>query len=115
MKEKVILLIPLTFNDGSAVAPPILQAIMSELFAAYGGYTIAGEVRGAYRMHGGRKQIDTCLEVWVAIERDRKSIRALKDHVARFGELLGQETMYFERTGAIVEFIAGQRTPRRRS
>lgn len=58
---------------------------------SYGGYTIAGEVEGAYRMQGGSKQVDTCLEVWVAVETSDMS--TLRGQVARFGAALGQETM----------------------
>ncbi len=56
MKEKVILLIPLTFNDGRRVPPETMEELLHELYSAYGGYTAAGEVRGAYRMASGAKQ-----------------------------------------------------------
>ncbi len=67
------------------------------------GYHIAGTGKGAYRMHGGEKQIDYSLEIWLAIdEKDEPELRTL---VAKFGARLGQEAMYLERTGGTVEFI----------
>jgi hypothetical protein len=105
MREKVILLLPLTYNDGSAVAKDVLERILEELFINFHGYTVAGEVEGAYRMSSGSKQVDTCLEVWVASENDQGSLDQLRRMVASFASLLGQETMYFERTGSAVEFI----------
>jgi hypothetical protein len=105
MREKVILLLPLTYNDGSSVAKDTLDRILDELFLNFGGYTVAGEVEGAYRMKSGSKQVDTCLEVWVAVENDPESLDGLRRRVASFASLLGQESMYFERTGSNVEFI----------
>ncbi len=104
MKEKVVLLLPLTFNDGSEVPRPVLERIFEELFAAFNGYTIAGEVEGAYRMQSGAKQIDTCLEVWVLVEA-AKELDSLRKKAAQFCKTLGQECLYFERTGALVELI----------
>src|SRR3712207_2232685 len=106
MREKVILLLPLTFNDGSAVPRETFDLIYDGLYLLCDGYTIAGEVQGAYRMQNGAKQADACVEVWVAIERGR--LEELRRLVAQFGSLLGQETMYFERTGAVVEFVAAE-------
>jgi len=104
MREKVILLLPLTFNDGSVVPQETFDAIYDQLFILCDGYTVAGEVRGAYRMQTGAKQVDSSLEVWVAVDPDR--LDELTRLVAGFGTLLGQETMYFERTGSSVEFVA---------
>lgn len=105
LREKVILLLPLSYNDGTTVPKNVVEQILHELFIAFGGYTIAGEVEGAYAMQSGAKQIDTCLDVWVAAESDESSVDRLRSMVAGFGALLGQETMYFERTGSKVESI----------
>jgi len=106
MREKVILLLPLTYNDGSAVAKEAMEQILQELFVEFGGYTVAGEVEGAYAMRSGAKQVDTCLEVWITVESDDDSLNRLRRMVAWFAAVLRQETMYFERTGSKVEFIA---------
>lgn len=105
MRQKVILLLPLTYNDGSAVATDVLHGMLEELFMSFGGYTVAGEVEGAYKMASGSKQVDTCLEVWIALESDQASQDHLRRIVSSFASRLGQETMYFERTGSTVEFI----------
>ena len=109
MQEKVILLLPLTFNDGSVVPQETFDAIFDELFVLCDGYTVAGEVRGAYRMQTGAKQVDSSVEVWVAVGADQ--LDELRRLVAGFGTMLGQETMYFERTGASVEFVAPETPP----
>lgn len=104
MREKVILLIPLTYNDGSAVAQATFDEIYDALFALCDGYTVAGEVRGAYRMQTGAKQVDALVEVWVAVEPNL--LDELRRLVAGLGSKLGQEAMYLERTGGTVELIA---------
>lgn len=113
MKEKVVLLIPLTYNDGSSVPDDVLQGIYDDLFVLCGGHTTLGPVKGAYRMADGRKQVDEHVQVWVVVERS--AIPRLRKLVRKFAMLLGQETMYFERSGAEVEFIGSKSTPRRRS
>jgi hypothetical protein len=102
-REKYVLLFPLTFNDGSKVPKKVLEAFKDELFVLAGGYTIAGTVTGAYRMKSGGKQVDKLLEVWVAPED--KDVPALRQVVGVYAGKLGQESMYFERTGSTVEFV----------
>ena len=64
MMRKVPLLLLRTFNDGSAVPKELLKAIREAIFVAFAGWTVAGEVEGAYRMQEtGHKQIDRLLEV----------------------------------------------------
>jgi len=103
MRQKVILLLPLTFNDGSSVPQATLDAIFDELFIEYGGYTIAGTVRGTYRMQSGAKQVDVCQEVWVGVAEGE--LHGLRERVGKYAARLGQEVMYFEVTDATVEFI----------
>jgi hypothetical protein len=106
MRKKVVLLLPLTFNDGSTVPEATLGTIYDELFVQYGGYTIAGTVKGAYRMKSGEKQVDDSHEVWVAV--DEGELEGLRKRVSQFCSLLGQEMMYFEVTEGTVEFIGPQ-------
>jgi len=103
-KAKYVLLLPLTYNDHSPIPKTVRDHIFDELFILAGGYHIAGVGRGAYRMKNGSKQVDRSLEVWVAIEEE--DIPLLKQLVAKIGEMLKQESIYLERTGASVEFIA---------
>jgi hypothetical protein len=103
MAKKAILLIPLTYNDGSRVPQEILEGIYEALFVLSGGHTSTGTVRGAYRMKDGTKQTDTLEQVWVAYEEPDKP--ALRELVGRFCSLLGQETMYVEFTDSVIELI----------
>jgi ethanolamine ammonia-lyase large subunit len=73
------------------------------LFVRYGGYTLAGVVKGTYRMRSGDKEVDESQEVWVAV--DEAALDELRQLVGSFCRALGQEVMYFEVTDASVEFI----------
>jgi hypothetical protein len=102
-KVKYVLLLPLTYNDKSKVPKDVKKRIFDGLFRLAGGHHIAGKGKGAYRMKSGQKQVDWSLEVWVAVEEQDED--ALKDMVAGFAELLGQESIYLERVNSTVEFI----------
>jgi hypothetical protein len=103
MAKKAILLIPLTYNDGSRVPQEVLDGIYEALFVLSGGHTSAGTVHGAYRMKDGTKQTDVLEEVWVVYEDADKP--ALRELVARFCSMLGQEVMYLEFTDSVIELI----------
>jgi hypothetical protein len=103
MAKKAILLIPLTYNDGSQVSQEVLDSIFEAIFVLSGGYTAAGTVRGAYRMRDGSKQTDVLEQVWIAYEEGDQP--ALRELVGRFCSLLGQEMMYLEFADSLIEFI----------
>jgi hypothetical protein len=103
MAKKAILLIPLTYNDGSRVPQEVLDGIFESLFVLSGGYTATGTVRGAYRMKDGSKQTDVLEQVWVAYEEVDKP--ALRELVVRFCSLLDQEMMYLEFADSVIEFV----------
>ena len=103
---KFVLLIPLNYNDGRGVPNEIILDFQEELFALGGGFTEAGTVKGAYRMEDGRKQVDHSLEIWIMIREE--FVSDLKQLVGRLGAKLGQESMYFERTGGTIDFIPPQ-------
>ncbi len=100
----MIVLVPLTFNDGSAIPRAILDEVFEELFVHFHGSTVRGTVDGTYRMQSGAKRVEKLLEVWVVV--DSEDFPLLEALVARFCEKLGQEAMYVERTGAVVKLIA---------
>ena len=104
MAKKAIILIPLTYNDGSRVPQGVLDEIFESLFVLSGGYTAAGTVRGAYRMKDGAKQTDVLEEVWVAYDEADKP--ALREPVARFCSMLARETMYMEFTDSVIELVS---------
>lgn len=103
MAKKAILLIPLTYNDGSRVSQELLEGIYEALFVLSGGHTSAGTVRGAYRMRDGTKQTEVLEQVWVAYEEADKP--ALRELVARFCSQLSQEAMFLEFTDSVIELI----------
>jgi hypothetical protein len=104
MLKKVTILLPLSFNDGSLVPKDALATMQDEIFLAFRGWTIVGEVEGAYQMQQtGAKRVERLLHVWVIVEEDE--LPRLKGLIAQFGSMLGQESMYFEVSDAVVEFI----------
>ncbi len=82
----------------------MLLDFQERLLVLGGGYTVAGTVQGAYRMADGKTQIDQSLQIWIVLKEEYVS--ELETVVAQLGTTLGQETMYFERTGGSVDFIA---------
>ncbi len=102
-RPKYLMLLPLTYNDKSKVPKNVRDQILDELFVLAGGHYIGGVGKGAYRMRSGEKKIEYCLQVWVAVEE--ADVPTLKTMVARFAAMLGQESIYLERTGGTVEFI----------
>ena len=79
-KRKYIMLLPLAYNVGKAVPPEVMDAILDEIFVFAGGYSIAGTVQGAYRMHDGSKQLDDSLQIWIGIYEEE--ISTLKGHTS---------------------------------
>jgi hypothetical protein len=102
-RTKFILLVPTRFNDGRPVTKKELWRIQSELFFLADGYTLAGKVRGAYRMRDGSRQNDESYCFWIVLSR--KDERRLKKLAADIGARFGQEAMYLERVEGTVEFI----------
>lgn len=104
MLKKVTFLLPLAYNDGSPVPKATLQRIFQEIFLRFHGWTVAGEVKGAYRMRQtGRKRVEKLLQVWVVVEEE--DLPDLRKAVSEFGALLEQEVMYFEVADSDVEFL----------
>ncbi len=101
--KKAILLVPLTYNDGTRVPEEVLDEIYDALFVMSGGHTTAGTVQGAYRMRDGTKHSELLLQVWVTCEDAER--QALRNLAARFCALLGQESMYLEFSESAVEFV----------
>src|SRR5438105_3178269 len=101
--KKVILLIPLTFNDGTAVPDEKLKTIEHEIYNEFNCWTVVGEVTGAFRLQSGKKQVDRLLHVWVLA--DESALPKLRQMVGGFGKLLEQEAMYFELGGGEIELI----------
>jgi len=58
MQKKATLLLPLKYNDGSTIPPKTLVAIQDEIFVTFKGWTLVGEVEGAYQMQAGDKKVE---------------------------------------------------------
>lgn len=103
--EKCIVLIPVNYNDGSPVPDEVIAGILETFFVEFGGSTVAGTVKGTFRMKDGKKQVDDNLEVWVAIEKGEVGESHLRRICSDIAMTLEQESIYFERTGSTVEFV----------
>jgi hypothetical protein len=80
------------------------KAVEARIFEAFGGWSVVGEVTGAYRMkQTGKKRVEKMLHVWVVVKDDE--IPNLKEMVGEIGATLGQECMYFETHDSTIEFI----------
>ena len=75
LKEATVL-IPLTYNDGTEVPPETIDAICDEIFSVFHGWTLEGNVKGAYRMQaGGQKRVETLQKVSILLDSSRVSKR----------------------------------------
>ena len=89
---------------GSRIPKETLAAIEDEIYVAFKGWTIVGEVEGAYQMRQtGEKKVERSLHIWVVLEEE--ALPTLKQLVGRFGAMLGQESMYFEVAESLVEYL----------
>lgn len=104
---KFILLVPLRYNDGRKIPKRVFDVIFDDIFTLGNGITFAHSTKGAYRMADGSKKVDECTCIWIGVKK--ADIPALKRLVAEIGALLGQESMYLERSGGRVEFIPPRR------
>jgi len=105
--QKFVVFVPLRFNDETEVPGDLILDFEEKLFLLGGGFTIAGTVKGAYRMADGKKKIDHSLQYWIGIPPDR--VGDLKTIVGDLGDVLGQESMYLEHTGSKIEFVPPSR------
>lgn len=100
---KAVVLVPLTYNDGSKVPRRVHGGIRDELFDAFGGWTFEGEVEGAFRMEAGGKRVERLEKLAVVLEE--ADMPRLRRMVARWGTLLEQERMYLEITDSEIELV----------
>lgn len=105
-----IFLLPLAYNDGEPVAPARQDDLLDKIFVEFGGYSIEGRVKGAYRRQDtGEKQVEEFLKVKVAVD-GAQAVERLKQLVMEIGGELEQESMYFEvSSGSSVELLPSQK------
>ncbi len=96
-------LIPLTFNDGSAVPRDTIAGLLDEVYLAFQGWTIEGTVKGAYRMRSGEKRVEDHLKISIVLRETQ--LPELEGMVARWAAALGQETMLLKVGDPTVKFI----------
>ena len=111
--SEAIVLVPLTYNDGSKVPMSLLESIHDELLDAFDGWTINGVVKGAYRMQSGRRRVENLEQISVVLEEGR--LIELENMIANWAAILGQETMLLKITGHVVKFISPKPEAMRRA
>jgi hypothetical protein len=102
-KIKYTVLIPLYYNDGSRIPDAEIDLIYNEFYVLGDGYTLAGNVTGAYRMKDGSKRVDESAVVWVGITPGQEP--ELKQLASSICARLKQECIYLERSGGTIEFV----------
>ncbi len=106
LKEAPVL-IPLTYNDGTEVPPETIDAICDEIFSVFHGWTLEGNVKGAYRMQaGGQKRVETLQKVSILLDSSRVSKR--EEMMGRWCARLGQEAMLLKIADSVVKLIPPQ-------
>ena len=105
-----VFLLPLAYNDGTPVQPERQEQLLEAIFVEFGGYTIEGKVKGAYRRQDtGEKQVEELLKVKVSVE-GAAAVERLKQLVSEIGGELDQESMYFEvSSGSSAELLPSQK------
>ncbi len=101
--KEAIVLIPLTYNDGTKVPEAVLACIEQEVFVAFQGWTAEGVVKGAYRMQSGEKRVEELQKYSVVI--DEPQVPELEKMVARWGAILEQEAMLLKIADVAVKFV----------
>jgi len=101
--KEAIVLIPITFNDGSKVPRATLDAIYDEAYGEFDGWTMEGTVTGAYRMQSGAKAVDRLRKLSIILHKSE--VPVLEEMVRRWGVMLGQEAMLLKISESQVKFI----------
>ena len=101
--KKCVLLLPLTYNDGTEVPAEVLNQIKKDIDREFDGHSVDGPVDGAYKMADGTMAYDKSEKVWVFVRPDQ--VEDLKTLARRFASRLKQETLCFVTTDAEVELL----------
>jgi hypothetical protein len=101
--KEAIVLIPLTYNDGTEIPRETIESISDEVYVAFNGWMIKGTVKGAYRMQSGVKRVENLLEVSIVL--GESLLPELEEMVGRWAARLGQETILLKITDYVVKFV----------
>lgn len=105
--KKCIILFPVEFNDGTEIPSELISQIMHEIDEVFNGHTVAGKVKGTYRMADGNMKSEPSSAIWIAVAPDKLNV--LRRMLGRFARTLQQESIYFEVTDSKVEFIGPEK------
>lgn len=101
--KKAFTLVPVAFNDGTAVPEAVIERFYDDIFIISGGWTEEGLVRGAYQMNDGSKKIEWMRKLCIVFESEDES--EIKAVISKYCAIFGQECMYYEVGDSMVEFI----------
>ncbi len=92
-KVKAVFYLPLRDNDGRDLTSEA-EAVKTELFVRFAGWTFIGYVKGAFRMGDGSQSLDECAAYVIVLDETRL---AELEHVLRdFKNKTLQEAIYLE-------------------
>jgi hypothetical protein len=94
---KFTTLVPTTWNDGTPIAPTILDRAINALWRPFQAMSNEGYVTGRW-IDDDTEFADVCLKVSIECDRSRLG-DAIKKAVRRMGVKLRQRAMYFEVAG----------------
>ncbi len=100
---KILLLLPTNYNDGKPIESEKIQSAVERIDNLIGGHTLDGSCQGCYRMDSGEMATDICLKIWAVCNENQ--LEGMQNLASDFAVDFGQESIYFERTPATVDFI----------
>ncbi|NJL27440.1 MAG: hypothetical protein HC897_05865 [Thermoanaerobaculia bacterium] len=90
---KATFFLPLRDNDDRDLSAEISE-VEDECFALFGAWTLSGYFKGAWRMDGGERKIETSAAYVLILSDDR--LGQLEDVLRRFKAKTTQEAIYLE-------------------
>ena len=90
---KAVFYLPLRDNDGRDLTTEA-EAVKTELYVRFAGWTFLGYVKGAYRMIDGSQSLDEAASYLVVLEEVR--LGELEQVLREFKEKTTQEAIYLE-------------------
>ena len=90
---KAVFYLPLRDNDGRDLFAEA-EAVKTELYIRFAGWTFMGYVKGAYRMIDGSQSVDESSAYLVVLEEAR--LGELEQVLREFKEKTTQEAIYLE-------------------
>lgn len=92
---KAIFYIPKNYNDSEPIPKEHFEEIQEFLIVEYGGYSIPGEIKGAWKdPKTGETVHDRSVKFEVALKKEE--VEGLKKFLVKMKKKLKQEEIYFE-------------------